>query len=88
MQWDDHQKLIWKAGALTATTHKHPCEGWFPMRHSTLAPLYTDCNNLKHDIKHTIHLYLAIQETMQSDLKCLNSHISHDVLHAKARWYA
>ena len=87
-QWDDHQELILQAGALTATTHKCQCEGWSQMSCSTLAPLYTERNTLKHAIKHTSHLPSAIQATMQFDLNCLTRHISHAVSHAKATWYA
>ncbi len=88
MQWDDHQEISLKAGVITATTHKHQCKGWFQMSHSTLTPLYANCNTLKHAIKHNSHLSPAIQATMQSDLKHLVRHISHAVLHAKAKWYA
>jgi hypothetical protein len=87
-QWDDHQELILQAGVLPATTHKRQCEGWFQMSRSTLAPLYSKRNTLKHAVKHVSHLSLAIQATMQSDLKRLNHHISHAVSHAKATWYA
>jgi len=59
-QWDDHQELILQAGTLTATTHKRQCEGWFQMSRSTLAPLYTERNTLKHAIKHASHLPSAI----------------------------
>jgi len=87
-QWDDHQELILQAGAFTATTHKCQCEGWFQMSCSTLAPLYTKRNTLKHAIKHASHLPSAIQATMQIDLNHLTHHISHSVSHAKATWYA
>jgi len=87
-QWDDHQELILQAGTLTATTHKRQCEGWFQMSRSTLAPLYTERNTLKHAIKHASHLPSAIQATMQFDLNRLTHHISHAVSHAKATWYA
>ena len=87
-QWDDHQELILQVGSLTATTHKRQCEGWFQMSHSTRAPLYTECNTLKHEVKNASHLPPAIQATMQSNLKHLTHHISHSVSHAKATWYA
>jgi hypothetical protein len=85
-QWDDHQELILQAGMLTATIHKRQCEGWFQMSRSTLAPLYTERNTLKHAIKHASHLPSAIQATMQLDLNRLTRHISHAVSHAKATW--
>jgi hypothetical protein len=87
-QWDVHQELILQAGALTATTHKRQCGGWFQMSRSTLAPLYTERNTLKHAIKHASHLPSAIQATMQFILNRLTRHISHAVSHAKATWYA
>ena len=87
-QWDNHQELILQAGALTATTHKRQCEGWFQMSRHTLAPLYTERNTLKHAAKHASYLSPATQATMQSDLKRLTRHISHAVSHAKATWYA
>jgi hypothetical protein len=31
---------------------------------------------------------LKFNAAMQADLKCLNRHIAHVVLHAKAVWYA
>jgi hypothetical protein len=87
-QWDEHQELILQVGALSATTHKRQCKGWFQMIRSTLAPLYSKRNTLKHAVKHMSHLSPAIQATMQSNLKRLNRHISHAVSHAKATWYA
>ena len=58
------------------------------MIRSTLAPLYTERNTLKHAVKHASHLPPAIQATMQFDLKQRTRHISHAVYHAKATWYA
>jgi hypothetical protein len=78
-QWDDHQELILQAGALTATTHKRQCEGWFQMNRSTLAPLYTERNTLKHAIKHASHLPPAIQTTMQFDLTPYPPHLPRSI---------
>jgi hypothetical protein len=55
---------------------------------TTLAPLLEDHNQVLHATKHAHHLPAEIQATMQADLKCLNHHIAHVVLHAKAVWYA
>ena len=55
---------------------------------TTLAPLLEDHNQVLHSTKHAHHLPAEIQATMQADLKCLNRHIAHVVLHAKAVWYA
>jgi hypothetical protein len=57
------------------------------MSRSTLALPYAKHNTFKHAVKHVNHLPPAIQALMQSNLKCLNRHISHAVSHAKATWY-
>ncbi len=58
------------------------------MSHTTLAPLLEEHNQVLHVTKHAHHLPTEIQATMRADLKCLNRHIAHAVLHAKAVWYA
>jgi hypothetical protein len=88
MDYNSYQEVILQAGALTATHHKCQCKGWFQMSHTTLAPLLKERNQVLHATKHAHHLPAEIQATMQADLKRLNHHIAHAVLHAKAVWYA
>jgi hypothetical protein len=88
MDYDRNQEVILQAGALTATHHKCQCKGWFQMSRTTLAPLLKERNQVLHATKCTHLLPAEIQATMQADLKHLNCHIAHAVLHAKAVWYA
>ncbi len=88
MDYGSYQEVILQARALTATHHKHQCERWFQLSRTTLAPLFKEQNQVLHATKCAHHLPAEIQATMQADLKCLNRHIAHAVLHAKAVWYA
>jgi hypothetical protein len=88
MDYDSYQEIILQAGALTATHHKRQCDGWFQMNRTTLAPLLKECNQILHTTKCAHHLHSDIQATMRADLKHLNRHIVHAVLHAKATWHA
>jgi hypothetical protein len=88
IDYDDYQAIIMKARELTATHHKRQCDGRFQMSCTTLALLLKERNQLLHSIKHMHHLPAKIQATLQVDLKCLNCHIAHTVLHAKAMWNA
>ena len=88
MEYNDYQAMIMKAGELTATYHKHQCDGRFQMSHTTLAQLLKECNQLLHSVKRMQHLSAKIQATVQVDLKRLNHHIAHAVSHAKAMWNA
>jgi len=88
MDYDAYQEAILQAVALTATHHKRKCNGWFQMSRTTLAPLLTERNHVLHAIKRNHHTLPDIHKTMQADLKRLNRHIAHAVLHAKATWYA
>jgi hypothetical protein len=88
MDYDSYQEIILQAGALTATHHKRQCDGWFQMNRTTLAPLLKECNQVLHTTKRAHHLPPDIQATMRADLKHLNRHIAHAVLHAKATWCA
>jgi len=56
--------------------------------HTTLALLLKECNQLLHSVKHMHYLSAKNQATVQVDLKRLNRHIAHAVLHAKAMWNA
>ena len=50
--------------------------------------LLKEHNQVLHATKCAHHLPSDIQAIMHADLKCLNCHIVHAVLHAKATWYA
>jgi hypothetical protein len=88
IDYNDNQSIIMKAREFTATHHKRQCDGWFQMSRTTLAPLLKGCNQLLHSVKCMHHLSAEIQATVQVDLKHLNCHIAHAVLHAKAMWNA
>jgi hypothetical protein len=88
MDYDSYQEAILQAGALTVAHHKCQCSGWFQMSQATLTPLLAERNQVLHAIKHTHHLSSDTRATMQANLKCLNRHIVHAVLHDKATWYA
>ncbi len=74
MAYDDYQEIILKAGELTTMTHKLRCDRWFHMSRSSLAPLYADCNKLRHTIKHAGHLSPEIQSTLWANFNHLNCH--------------
>jgi hypothetical protein len=86
MEYDNYQEIILQAGILTATHHTLQCEGWFQMSRITLAPLIKECNEILRAINR--ELLSVTQDTMRSELKCLNPHVAHAVTHAKAKWYA
>jgi hypothetical protein len=88
MEYDDYQTMIMKARELTATHHKHQCDGWFQMSCTTLALLLKECNQLLHSAKRMHYLFAKIQATIQVNLKRLNCHIAHAVLHDNAMWNA
>ena len=88
INYNDYQEIIMKAGEITTTHHKSQCDGWFQMSHTTLAPLLKESYQLLHSVKRMHHLSAKIQATVQVDLKHVNHHIAHAVLHAKAMWSA
>jgi hypothetical protein len=88
MDYDDYNKIIIRAGELTATAHKRNCKGWFQASQSTLGPLLAYRNRLLHSICQTSHLPPSTQASMKADLTRLNHHIAHAISHAKAKWYA